>query len=49
MLIAKIEALPLRISFKPGIQAAASAWGDKGLAVAGSLLVKVTTDQGLEG
>ena len=49
MIIAKIETFPLRIPFKPGAQAAASAWGDKGLPVADSLLVRVTTDQGLEG
>jgi L-alanine-DL-glutamate epimerase-like enolase superfamily enzyme len=49
MKIAKIETFPLRIPFKPGTRAAASAWGDKGLMVAGSLLVKVTTDKGLEG
>ena len=49
MIIAKIETFPLRIPFKPGIRAAASAWGDKGLSVADSLLVKVSTDQGLEG
>jgi L-alanine-DL-glutamate epimerase-like enolase superfamily enzyme len=49
MIIAKIETFPLRIPFKPGTHAAASAWGDKGLAVADSLLVKVTTDQGLDG
>ena len=49
MIIAKIETIPLRIPSKPGSQAAASAWGDKGLPAADSLLVKVTTDQGLEG
>jgi len=49
MIIANIETFPLRIPFKSGTQAAASAWGDKGLPVADSLLVKVTTDQGLEG
>jgi L-alanine-DL-glutamate epimerase-like enolase superfamily enzyme len=49
MTIAKIETFPLRIPFKPDTRAAASAWGDKGLQVADSLLVKVTTDQGLEG
>ena len=49
MIITKIETFPLRIPFKPGSQGAASAWGDKGLPVADSLLVKVTTDQGLEG
>ena len=49
MIIAKIETFPLRIPFKPDTHAAASAWGGKGLPVADSLLVKVTTDQGLEG
>jgi L-alanine-DL-glutamate epimerase-like enolase superfamily enzyme len=49
MIIAKIETFPLRIPFKPDTRSAASAWGDKGLAAADSLLVKVTTDQGLEG
>ena len=49
MIIVKIETYPLRIPFKPGIKSAASAWGDKGAGVADSLLVKVTTDQGLEG
>jgi L-alanine-DL-glutamate epimerase-like enolase superfamily enzyme len=49
MIIANIETFPLRIPFKSGTQAAASAWGDKGLPVADSLLVRVTTGQGLEG
>jgi len=49
MIIAKIETFPLRIPFKSNTRAAASAWGDKDLPVADSLLVKVTTDQGLEG
>jgi L-alanine-DL-glutamate epimerase-like enolase superfamily enzyme len=49
MIIAKIETFPLRIPFKSAARAAASAWGDKDLPVADSLLVKVTTDQGLEG
>ena len=49
MIIAKIETFPLSIPFKPGNQAAASPWGDKDLPTADSLLVKVTTDQGLEG
>ena len=49
MIIAKIETFPLQIPFKPGPRAAASAWGGEGLMVADSLLVKVTTDQGLEG
>ena len=49
MNIAKIETFPLRIPFKPGSGSAASAWGDAGQPTADSLLVKVTTDQGLEG
>lgn len=49
MIIANIETFPLRISFKSGTQAAASAWDDNDLPVADSLLVRVTTDQGLEG
>ena len=49
MIIAKIETFPISIPFKPGTRAAASAWGGEGLPAADSLLVKVTTDQGLEG
>jgi L-alanine-DL-glutamate epimerase-like enolase superfamily enzyme len=49
VIITKIETFPLRIPFKPGTQSDAAAWGDKNLQVADSLLVKVTTDQGLEG
>jgi L-alanine-DL-glutamate epimerase-like enolase superfamily enzyme len=49
MIISKIQCFPLRIPFKPGTKSDASAWGDKGLPAADSLLVKVTTDQGLEG
>src|SRR5258707_11295012 len=49
MIIAGIEAIPLRIPFKTGAKSDASAWGDSNLAAADSLLVKVTTDQGLVG
>ena len=49
MIIAKVETFPLRISFKPGSRSDAAAWGDKDLPAADSLLVKVTTDKGLEG
>ena len=49
MIISKIETFPLSIPFKSGNQAAASPWGDKDLPAADYLLVKVTTDQGLEG
>ena len=49
MIIAGIEAIPLRIPFKAGTKSDASAWGDSNLPAANSLLVKVTTDQGLVG
>jgi L-alanine-DL-glutamate epimerase-like enolase superfamily enzyme len=49
MIVAKVETFVLRIPFKSATGAAASAWGDEGLPAADSLLVKVTTDQGLEG
>jgi len=49
MIIAGIETFPLRIPFRPGTASAASASGPKDLAAVDSLLVKVTTDQGLEG
>lgn len=49
MIITGIQALPLRIPFKPGDRSAAPAWGPEDLNVVDSLLVKVTTDQGLEG
>lgn len=49
MLIAKVEPFPVRIPFKRGSRSAPAAWGDKDLPAADSLLVKVTTDQGLEG
>jgi L-alanine-DL-glutamate epimerase-like enolase superfamily enzyme len=49
MIITSIETFPLRIPFRPGSQSAASAWGPKGLHAVDSLLVKVTTDQGLTG
>jgi hypothetical protein len=44
----EVEAFPLRIPFKPGAKSAA-AWGDRDLPAADSLLVKETTDQGIEG
>lgn len=46
--IAKIEAVPLRIPLKAGSVPGASLWGDK-LSAADSLLVKVTTRNGVEG
>lgn len=49
MKIAKIETVPLRIPFKPGSGSADAAWGDKDLPAADSLLVKITTDDGLAG
>jgi L-alanine-DL-glutamate epimerase-like enolase superfamily enzyme len=49
MIITSVETFPLRIPFKPGHLSAASAWGPKGLHAVDSLIVKVTTDQGLEG
>ena len=49
MIIAKIEAIPLRIPFKSTGETADSAWGDKNLPAADTLLVKVTTDEGIEG
>jgi L-alanine-DL-glutamate epimerase-like enolase superfamily enzyme len=49
MIITGIEPVPLRIPFKAGTKSDASAWGDSNLPAADSLLVKVTTDQGLVG
>jgi L-alanine-DL-glutamate epimerase-like enolase superfamily enzyme len=49
MIITGVESIPLRIPFKVGTKSDASAWGDSNLPAADSLLVKVTTDQGLVG
>ena len=49
MIITRVEPIPLRIPFKAGNASDASAWGDSNLPAADSLLVKVTTDQGLIG
>ena len=49
MIITSIETFPLRIPFKAASKSDASAWGDSNLPAADSLLVKVTTDKGLEG
>jgi L-alanine-DL-glutamate epimerase-like enolase superfamily enzyme len=49
MIITDIETIPLRIPFRAGNKSDASAWGDSNLPAADSLLVKVTTDQGLVG
>ncbi|MFN8626118.1 MAG: mandelate racemase/muconate lactonizing enzyme family protein [Candidatus Binatia bacterium] len=46
--IAKIETIPLRIPWRAGSTPGARLWGDK-LAAADSLLVKVTTGDGIEG
>lgn len=46
--IAKIETIALRIPLKADCVPGASLWGDK-LSAADSLLVKVTTDDGVEG
>jgi L-alanine-DL-glutamate epimerase-like enolase superfamily enzyme len=47
LIIASIQAFPLRIPFQPGTRSAAR--GPEDLHAVDSLLVKVTTDQGLEG
>lgn len=49
MIIAKIETFALRIPFKKGTKSDASAWSDRNSPAADSLLVKVTTNHGLEG
>src|SRR6516165_9398489 len=49
MIVTDVETIPLRIPFKRGNKSDASAWGDGNLPAADSLLVKVTTDQGLVG
>jgi L-alanine-DL-glutamate epimerase-like enolase superfamily enzyme len=49
LIITGIETFALRIPFRPGSRSAASAWGPQGLHAVDSLLVKVTTDQGLDG
>src|SRR5215471_21565512 len=49
MNIGKIDTVPLHIPFRPGSLSAEAAWGSKDLPAADSLLVKVTTDDGLEG
>src|SRR6201995_648805 len=49
MIITAIETVPLRIPFKAGTKSGASAWGNSNLPAADSLLVKVTTDEGLVG
>lgn len=49
MIIAAIETIPLRIPFRPGIKSQPSAWGDGDLPAADTLLVRVTTDEGMTG
>ena len=49
MIIAAIEAIPLRIPFRAGARSDAGVWGDRGMPAAESLLVKVTTDDGVTG
>src|ERR1700735_893709 len=49
MIITGIETVPLRIPFTAGTKSDTSAWGDSNLPAADSLLVRVTTDQGLVG
>lgn len=49
MIIAAIEAIPLRIPFRPGTRSQPSAWGDGDLPAADALLVRVTTDEGVTG
>ncbi|WP_042886096.1 mandelate racemase/muconate lactonizing enzyme family protein [Cupriavidus necator] len=49
MKIGNIEAIVLRIPFTVGGVSAAGVWGGAGMQVADSLLVKVTTDDGLVG
>jgi L-alanine-DL-glutamate epimerase-like enolase superfamily enzyme len=49
MIITAVETFPLRIPFRAGNKSDAPAWGGGNLPAADSLLVKVTTDQGLVG
>jgi L-alanine-DL-glutamate epimerase-like enolase superfamily enzyme len=49
MIIERIETFALGIPFKPGSRSDAGAWGDKNLGTVDSLLVKITTDEGLAG
>jgi L-alanine-DL-glutamate epimerase-like enolase superfamily enzyme len=49
MKIANIEAIPLRIPFTAGGTSDAGAWGGKDLRTVDSLIVKVTTDDGVVG
>jgi L-alanine-DL-glutamate epimerase-like enolase superfamily enzyme len=49
MTIAAIETIRLTIPYSPGRRSAGSVWGAAGSPTVDSLLVKVTTDQGVEG
>lgn len=49
MIIDRIETIPLRIPFRPGNRSDAAAWGDKDLGTVDSLLVRITTGDGLVG
>ncbi|KKX66495.1 mandelate racemase/muconate lactonizing enzyme family protein [Pseudomonas putida] len=49
MKIASIETIPLRIPFTTGGPSAGGVWGPKDLQMVDSLLVKVTTDEGIVG
>jgi L-alanine-DL-glutamate epimerase-like enolase superfamily enzyme len=49
MIISRIQTFPLRIPVRKGVRSDAAAWGDRDLPAADTLLVKVTTDQGLVG
>lgn len=49
MKIASIETIPLRIPFTAGGTSDAGAWGGKDLRTVDSLIVKVTTDDGIVG
>jgi L-alanine-DL-glutamate epimerase-like enolase superfamily enzyme len=49
MKIAKIESIPLRIPFTAGGRSDSGVWGKAGLQTADSLIVSVTTDNGVVG
>ncbi len=49
MIIVSVEAIPLSIPFRAGARSDAGVWGDRGMAAAESLLVRVVTDDGVTG
>jgi len=49
MIVTEIETVVLRIPVKSGSRTDAAAWGDRNLPAADTLLVRVLTDEGLEG